>query len=138
MLTEISIYYFFILKMCLHGRIFPSSSIQNLPMRSFLAQIYMTISTCRWRMNMLATSQSQPRLSSITNVALGGSANQIAAFKLRQNQVISYIICISYVTCSKIENNPTYLVYYRKVTSVDMWTLLSVTIQCLFPVLIKL
>jgi hypothetical protein len=31
-------------------------------------------------MNMLATSQYQPRLSSITNVAPGRSANQIAVF----------------------------------------------------------
>jgi len=35
---------------------------------------------CPWRMNMLATSQYQPRLSIITNVAPGGSANQIAVF----------------------------------------------------------
>jgi hypothetical protein len=31
-------------------------------------------------MNMLATSQYQATLSSITNVAPGGSANQIAVF----------------------------------------------------------
>jgi hypothetical protein len=35
---------------------------------------------CRWRMNMLGTSQYRPRLSSITIVAPGGSANQIAVF----------------------------------------------------------
>jgi len=31
-------------------------------------------------LNLLATSQYQPRLSSITNVAPGGSANQFAVF----------------------------------------------------------
>jgi len=34
---------------------------------------------------MLATSQYQPRLSSITNVAPGGSANQIAVFTSNKN-----------------------------------------------------
>jgi len=32
------------------------------------------------RMNMLVTSQYQPRVSSLTNFARGGSANQIAVF----------------------------------------------------------
>jgi hypothetical protein len=41
------------------------------------------ICICRWRI-MLAALQYQPRLSSITNVAPGGSANQIA--------VLNYII----------------------------------------------
>jgi len=38
--------------------------------------------TCirHWRMNMLTTSQYQPRLLSINNIAPGGSANQIAVF----------------------------------------------------------
>jgi len=35
---------------------------------------------CRWRMNMLVTSQQQPRLSCITNVVPGGSANRIVVF----------------------------------------------------------
>jgi len=34
-----------------------------------------------WRMNKLATSQYQTRLSSVNNVAPGGSANHIAIFK---------------------------------------------------------
>jgi len=32
------------------------------------------------RINMLATSQFQPRLSSITNVSPDGSTNQLAVF----------------------------------------------------------
>ena len=39
-----------------------------------------TIWFYRWWMNMLVSSQYQPRLSSITNVAPGDSANQIALF----------------------------------------------------------
>jgi hypothetical protein len=34
-----------------------------------------------WQMHMLGTSQYQTKLSCITNVAPGGSANQIAEFK---------------------------------------------------------
>jgi hypothetical protein len=37
-----------------------------------------TICICRWRINMMATCQCQPGLSSITNVAVGESANQTA------------------------------------------------------------
>jgi len=43
------------------------------------SSILITIISCDY-LNLLVTSQYQPRLSSITNVAPGRSANQIAAF----------------------------------------------------------
>jgi hypothetical protein len=49
---------------------------------------YASIWSCRWRMNMLTTSQYQPRLSSIINVDPGGSANQIAVFTSKLIQII--------------------------------------------------
>jgi hypothetical protein len=39
-----------------------------------------TILTFLWQMNMLVMSQYQPKLSCITTVASGRSANQIAVF----------------------------------------------------------
>ena len=38
-------------------------------------------------MNMVVTLQCQPRLSSITNVAPGGSANQITVIKLNYSKI---------------------------------------------------
>jgi len=47
----------------------------------FYLQLFLgTIWICRWRMNMLMTSQYQPRLSSITIFSPRGSANHIAVF----------------------------------------------------------
>ena len=48
-----------------------------------------TIWICRWRMNMLAMSQYQPRLSRIMTVAPGRSANQIVV--LTSNKIFIYI-----------------------------------------------
>jgi len=45
-----------------------------------LRLFHVTIWICRWRMNMVVTSQYQPRLSSITNFSPGGPANQITVF----------------------------------------------------------
>ena len=41
---------------------------------------YICIWICRWRMNMLVTSQYQPRLSSIINFYPGGSVNRTAIY----------------------------------------------------------
>jgi len=45
---------------------------------------------CRWRMNMLMTSQYQPWLSSITKFSPGGSTNQIAVFT--SNKIIIFYL----------------------------------------------
>jgi hypothetical protein len=52
---------------------------QNLMIPRLLLRLLHVI-ICRCRMNMLVTSQYQHRLSSITNVAPCGSANQTAVF----------------------------------------------------------
>jgi hypothetical protein len=76
-------------------------------------------------MNMFATSQNQPRLSSITDVAPGGSANQIAVSAILNyltmfiNSVAVYLLSVTYqaslyrITCSKIEHIPlTYILFF--------------------------
>jgi hypothetical protein len=49
-----------------------------------------TICICRWQMNMLMTSQNQPRISSITNVAPDGSSNQNTVFTSNSIIIIYY------------------------------------------------
>jgi hypothetical protein len=49
-----------------------------------------TICICRWQMNMLMTSQNQPRISSITNVASDGSSNQNTVFTSNSIIILYY------------------------------------------------
>jgi hypothetical protein len=49
-----------------------------------------TICICRWQMNMLMTSQNQPRISSITNLAPDGSSNQNTVFTSNSIIIIYY------------------------------------------------
>jgi hypothetical protein len=53
---------------------------------------------------MLAKSQYQPRLSSITNVALGGSTNQIAVFTL----ILIINICIVFMIIKCLDDLDRY------------------------------